>query len=78
MMSSCGVEGNVSKESPVEQDRDMRCVQDGELATAPTAADARWLLVVGLCSQPSPTSVKWGHAFSRAWKSTYSLALGER
>lgn len=45
---------------------------------ASTAPDSRWLLVVGLCSQSSPTSVKWGPAFSSAWKSTWSSVLGER
>ena len=78
MISSCGVEGNVSKVSPVEQECDMRCIQAGELATASTAPDSRWLLVVKLCCPSSPTSVKWGPAFSSAWKSTGSLVLGER
>lgn len=78
MISSCGVEGNVSKVSPVEQDCDRRYIQAGELAVVSTAPDSGWLLVVGLCSQPSPTSVKWGPAFSSAWKSTCSLVLGER
>jgi len=78
MISSCGVEGNGSKESPVEQDCDRRCIQAGELAVASTAPASRWLLVVGLCCPSSPTSVKWGPAFSSAWKSAGSLVLGEK
>lgn len=77
VVSSCAVEGNVSKVSPVERDCDMRCIQAGELALF-TAPDSRWLLVVRLCCPSSPTSVKWGPAFSSTWKSTGSLVLGKR
>lgn len=58
MISSCGVEGNINKESLVEQNGDTRCIQAGELAITSTAPGSRWLLVARLCCPSSPTSVK--------------------